>query len=118
MKTYKIKYTYNAEKDLEKIYHYFVNELNAQEIGIGKIELILKTIDKLTTFPNMHPLIQRQPWQSLGARQFEIIGYNVIYEVDETNLTVFIDRIVHINYVASHIEKDLDAPFRMGPLRF
>lgn len=118
MKEYKIQYTNSAQRDLDKMYYYFNLQLNMPDIGAGKIELIQKFINKLSTFPNIHPVVSREPWISIGARQFEIIGYDVIYEVDEINAIVYIDRIVPRNYVASHIEKDLDYPMMMGAINF
>lgn len=118
MQEYKIKYASSAELDLERMFSYFDLHLNAADIGAGKIRLIKKTINKLTTFPNIHPVVPRNPWEKVGARQFEIIGYDVIYEVDEINSIVYIDRIVSKNYVASHIEKDLDYPMMMGAINF
>jgi|SRR5690625_2387521 len=102
MKKYKILITDNALSDMEKIYLYIAEQLQAPEAAMGQYNRIADTIETLDTFPERVKLMESEQERSLGLRQISVDNFSVFFHIRE-------DRVIITNvlYSASDISKRL-----------
>lgn len=69
-KTYNIIYSPQAFLDLSELYEYIRFTLQVPKTAEKQVSRIRKTIRPLNTMPMRHPLVEWEPWHSMGIRQY------------------------------------------------
>ena len=102
MKHYKILITDRALSDMEEIYNYIANQLQAPEAAIGQYNRIAYAIETLDTFPERVKLMESEEEFALGLRQMPVDNYSVFFHIREDQVIV-----TNILYSAGDITKRL-----------
>ncbi len=102
MKQYRIQITDKALSDMEEIYNYIAEQLQAPEAAMGQYNRIADAIETLDTFPERVKLMETEEEYMLGLRQMPIDNFSVFFHIRE-------DRVIITNvwYSASDIAKRL-----------
>ncbi|HZK83478.1 MAG TPA: type II toxin-antitoxin system RelE/ParE family toxin [Desulfosporosinus sp.] len=101
MKHYKIQITDKALSDMEAIYNYIVEQLQAREAAMGQYNRIADAIEALDTFPERAKLMETEQ-HALGLRQMPVENYSVFFHIKEERVI-----ITNVLYSASDIAKRL-----------
>ena len=102
MKQYRIQITYKALSDMEEIYNYIAEQLQAPEAAMGQNNRIADAIDTLDTFPERVKLMETEEECALGLRQMPVDNYSVFFHIREERVI-----ITNVLYSASDIAKRL-----------
>lgn len=92
---YAIVYTPEALNDIKKIYSYIAFELSVPNVGENQVNRIRKTIRSLDLFPLRNPIVDWEPWKSMGMRKVPIDNFIVFYTIDDKESAINIIRIVY-----------------------
>lgn len=103
MKKYKILITDNALSDMENIYFYIAEQLQAPEVGMGQYNRIADTIATLDVFPERVKLMESKQEHSLELRQIPVDNFSVFFHIKEDRVI-----ITNVMYSASDISERLD----------
>ena len=95
MSTYRVQYAPAAYEDLRAIYRYIASELLAVETAQKQTERIREAARALDTLPHRQPLVDWDPWASLGIHKMPVDHYCMYYRVNEETATVTIIRIFY-----------------------
>ena len=98
MKQYDVKITDQALTDMEMIYDYIVDTLNAPIAAMRQYNRIAERIKSLGNFPYRCHLFDSEPERSMGLCQLLIDNYSIIYMVTNNIVTV-----LRVLYSASDI---------------
>lgn len=82
-----------AETDLQDIFLYIGDELQEPGAARNVFIAIREAIKSLEQFPNRNPLIQEEPYRTIGIRKLLVKNYIVFYRVDDEEKTVDVLRI-------------------------
>lgn len=98
MKHYNIQITDKALSDMEEIYYYIAEQLQAPEAAMGQYNRIADAIETLETYPERVKLIETEEERELGLRQMPVDNFSVFFHIRE-------DRVIITNvlYSASDI---------------
>jgi len=88
MKQYEVKITRRALADMEEIYAYIADKLQAPDTAIRQYNRIADEIESLRIFPDRYMLFDSVPERELGMRQLIIGSYSAIYVVSGDVVTV------------------------------
>ena len=102
MKQYKIQITDMALSDMEEIYNYIVEKLQAPEAAMGQYNRIADAIETLDTFPERVKLMETEEEHALGLRQMPVDNSSVFFHIREERVI-----ITNVLYSASDIAKRL-----------
>ncbi len=102
MKRYTVKITDRALADMEEIYNYIANQLQASENAIGQYNRIAEAIEGLNVFPERARLMEADLERTMGLRQLVVDNYSAFYVIE--NEDVIVTRVL---YSASDISKRL-----------
>ena len=92
---YTIIYSPSSEGDLLDIKANNLSLFKSEEAAFEFIKGLLNFIDTLAFFPNRFPLNSTSKKTGKSRRRTSIQHYNIYYKVDDKNLIVVIDRIIH-----------------------
>ena len=95
MTEYKIVVEETAEKDLVEILTYISNILHEPDVAIKLYGSIKKEILSLNKMPKRFPVVNEEPYRSIGVRRIPVERYAAFYIVDEAGETVHIFRILY-----------------------
>jgi len=98
MKQYKVQITDKALSDIEEIYNYIVEQLQAPEVAMGQYNRIADAIETLDTFPERVKLMEAEEERALGLRQMPVDNFSVFFHVRDERVI-----ITNILYSASDI---------------
>ncbi len=103
MKEYNVQITDKALSNMEDIYYYIAEQLQAPETAMGQYNRIAEAIETLGTFPERVKLMESKEEHALGLRQLYVDNFSVFYHIRE-------DRVIVTNvlYSASDISKRLN----------
>ena len=101
MKQYKVQITDKALSDMEEIYNYIANQLQAPEAAMGQYNRIADAIEALDTFPERVGLMDTAE-HSLRLRQMPVDNFSVFFHIKEERVI-----ITNVLYSASDIAKRL-----------
>ncbi|MCM1577412.1 MAG: type II toxin-antitoxin system RelE/ParE family toxin [Ruminococcus sp.] len=90
-----VEYADEANYELDEIYSYIANDLNAPKAAERKLSKIMDKIDALDYMPMRYKIYDTEPWRSQKLRCFSVEGYVVFYYVYEDTHTVYISRIIN-----------------------
>jgi plasmid stabilization system protein ParE len=102
MKQYSVKITDKALEDMEEIYTYIAEQLQAPENAMGQYNRIAEAIQKLNVFPERVRVMESEPEHTMGLRQLSIDNFSAFYVIE--NDKVIVTREL---YSASDISKRL-----------
>lgn len=98
MKQYEVRVTAQALANMEAVYDYIANDLQAPDAAMKQYDRIADEIESLRTFPYRCRLFDSQPERDKGFRRLLVDKYSVIYTVDDESVTV-----LRVLYSASDI---------------
>lgn len=93
--TYSVIYSPEARNDIKEIYSYIAFELLVPGTAEGQVNKIRKTIRSLDFMPSRNPIVEWEPWKSMGMHKALVDNFVVFYMVDTVAFTVTIIRIVY-----------------------
>ena len=102
MRQYKIQITDTALSDMEEIYNYIAEQLQAPEAAMRQYNRIVDAIETLDTFPERVKLMETEEELVLGLRQLPVDNYSVFFHITEERAI-----IRNVLYSASDITKRL-----------
>ncbi len=100
MKQYRIQITDKALSDMEEIYNYIAEQLEAPEAAMGQYNRIADAIETLDTFPERVKLMETEEECALGLRQIAVDNFSVFFHIREERVI-----ITNVLYSASDITK-------------
>lgn len=103
--SFEIFYTQKALTNLESIYSYIADDLQAPENAKRTTTEILNGVDSLTNMPSRNPLYDKEPWRSMGMRKLIVKNYIIFYLTNLDDNKIIIIRVV---YGKRDISKVLD----------
>jgi plasmid stabilization system protein ParE len=102
MKQYSVQITDKALEDMEEIYSYIAEQLQAPENAMGQYNRIAEAIQKLNIFPERVRVMESEPEHTMGLRQLPIDNFSAFYVIEEDKVIV-----TRVLYSASDISKRL-----------
>lgn len=102
MKQYKVQITDKALNDMEEIYTYIAEKLQAPENAMGQYNRIAKAIEELNVFPERVSVMESEPEHSMGLRQLPVDNFSAFYVIEEDKVIV-----TRVLYSASDISRRL-----------
>jgi plasmid stabilization system protein ParE len=102
MQQYSVQITDKALEDMEEIYIYIAEQLQAPENAMGQYNRIAEAIQKLTVFPERVRIMESEPEHTIGLRQLSIDNFSIFYVIEDD--MVIVTRVL---YSASDISKRL-----------
>ncbi len=93
--TYSVIYSTEAKNDIKDIYSYIAFELLVPSTAESQVNRIRKTIRSLDFMPSRNPIVDWEPWKSMGIHKIPVDNFVVFYMVDSTSWTVTIIRIIY-----------------------
>lgn len=88
MKQYKVQITDKALSDMEEIYTYIAEQLQAPENAMEQYNRIAKVIEVLGVFMERVHVMESEPEHSMGLRQFPIDNFSAFYVIEDDNVIV------------------------------
>jgi plasmid stabilization system protein ParE len=102
MKQYSVQITDKALEDMEEIYTYIAEQLQAPENAMGQYNRIAEAIQKLNVFPERVRIMESEPEHTMGLRQLPIDNFSAFYVIEDDKVIV-----TRVLYSASDISKRL-----------
>jgi plasmid stabilization system protein ParE len=102
MKQYSVQITDKALEDMEGIYIYIAEQLQAPENAMGQYNRIAEAIQKLNVFPERVRIMESEPEHTMGLRQLPIDNFSAFYVIEDDRVIV-----TRVLYSASDISKRL-----------
>ena len=93
--TWYVKYTKDAEQDLQDIYDYILTVLQVPVAAANQSNRIMDAVDLLDQMPLRYRLYEHEPWRSQGLRVMPVDNYLVFFLPDEPKGIVWIIRIMY-----------------------
>ena len=93
--SYTVRYTPQALDDLRDIYSYLAFSRREPAIAQKLVVRLRKAARSLDTLPARHPIVDWEPWQSMGMHRFPVDNFLLFYLVDADRRTVTLVRIVY-----------------------
>lgn len=94
-KRYKVIITPTAFKELDRIYEYISEELNADDAAKNLMQEIENSIRRLESSPRLYPEIEKIDELHRRYRRIAVKNYVILYTFDENNDVVFISHIYY-----------------------
>lgn len=92
---YTVRYAPQALDDLRDLYSYVAFSLKEPATAQKLVNRIRKAARSLDALPGRYPVVDWEPWQSMGMRKVPIDHFVVYYTVEDTPPTVTVIRIVY-----------------------
>jgi plasmid stabilization system protein ParE len=102
MKRYSVQITDKALEDMEEIYTYIAEQLQAPENAMGQYNRIAEAIQKLNVFPERVRIMASEPEHTMGLRPLSIDNFSAFYVIEGDKVIV-----TRVLYSASDISKKL-----------
>lgn len=93
--SYSVIYSPKAMDDLREIYSHIAFTLLVPDTAKGQVNRIRKEIRSLDFMPLRHPVVDWEPWKSMGMHKLPVDNFVIFYTVDEIAMTVTVIRIVY-----------------------
>lgn len=102
MKQYLVQITDRALADMEEIYTYIAEQLQAPENAMGQYNRIAEAIQKLDVFPERVRIMESEPENTMGLRQLAVDNFSAFYVIKDDRVIV-----TRVLYSASDISRRL-----------
>ena len=99
MDKYRLRLLSHALQQLDEIYAYIANELDAQEAAENLVEKLEEAIFSLEVMPHRYPKRRTGAYTNRAYRQVFVKNFCVVYRVDEAEKEVI---IVAVRYSRSN----------------
>lgn len=88
MKQYKVQITDKALVDMEEIYIYIAEQLQASENAMEQYNRIAETIEGLNVLPERVKIMESEPEHTMGLRRISIDNFSVFYVIEDNGVIV------------------------------
>lgn len=88
MKQYTVQITDRALADMEEIYTYIAEQLQAPENAMGQYNRIAEAIQKLNVFPERVRIMESEPENKVVLRQLSVDNFPVFYVINDDRVIV------------------------------
>ena len=95
MNVYEVKFTSQAEEQLENIVHYITVDLNNSDAAENLVDEIIEETEKLSKNPEKHRCIDEEAWGKQGIRKIKVKNFYVYFWIDNDNSVVWVIGIVY-----------------------
>lgn len=102
MAQYTVQITDKALADMEQIYTYIADKLQAPETAMGQYNRIAKAIESLDMFPERIRIMDSEPEHTMGLRRIAIDNFSAFFMIEDERVLV-----VRVLYSASDISSRL-----------
>jgi plasmid stabilization system protein ParE len=102
MKQYSVQITDKALEDMDGIYTYIAEQLQAPENAMGQYNRIAEAIQKLNAFPERVRIMESEPEHTMGLRQLPIDNFSAFYVIEDDKVIV-----TRVLYSAADVSKRL-----------
>ena len=92
---YKVNISPEAIKDINGIYEYISQVLCEENIAVGMVKLLQKSILSLDEMPNRFKCFDSEPWKSRGVHIMPVKKYLVFYMIDNNKKSVDVIRVIY-----------------------
>lgn len=93
--SYTVRYAPQALDDLRDIYSYLAFSRKEPVTAQKLVNRLRKAARSLDTLPARHPVVDWEPWQSMGMHRLPVDNFLLFYLVDADAFTVTLVRIVY-----------------------
>ncbi len=90
---YKVKITDECIEEIEQIYDYIANDLNADKSAVKVVKEFKTKILTLSETPKLYPKINKRNRAKKTYRRLIVKNFIVLYTVDDNQKLVFISHI-------------------------
>lgn len=94
-KTYIVKITSQAEKQIQEIIHYISHELKSPDAALHLLNSFENTFTSLTQFPQRVALMNEEPWHTNGIHRLPVKNFFVYFWIDDNNMNVQITAVIY-----------------------
>ena len=101
---YKVNISPEAINDINGIYEYISQVLCEENIAVGMVKLLQKSILSLDELPNRFKYFNNEPWKNRGVHIMPVKKYLVFYVIDDDRKTVDVIRVI---YGSRELDKNL-----------
>lgn len=102
MKRYTVRITDRALADMEEIYRYIAEQLQAPEYAMGQYNRIAEAIQKLAVFPERIQIMESELEHTIGLRRLLVDNFSAFYVIEDDSAIV-----TRVLYSASDIVRRL-----------
>lgn len=95
MYKYTIKFSKKSKEDIAQIVNYISDTIKEPQIAKSYANLFFSEINSLHIFPKRNPIVKGKSLADTERRKFKVKNYVVLYLVNESEKTVFIERVVY-----------------------
>ena len=90
--TYTVRYAPQALDDLRDLYSYVAFSLKEPATAQKLVNRIRKAARSLDALPGRHPVVDWEPWQSMGMHRFTVEDFlkSVVYKKARIEKVVFV----------------------------
>lgn len=92
---YTVRYAPQALDDLRDLYSYVAFSLKEPATAQKLVNRIRKAARSLDALPGRRPVVDWEPWQSMGMHRFTVEDFLLFYLIDQSTRTVTLVRIVY-----------------------
>lgn len=92
---YTVHYAPQALDDLRDLYSYVAFSLKEPATAQKLVNRIRKAARSLDALPGRYPVVDWEPWQSMGMHRFTVEDFLLFYLIDQSTRTVTLVRIVY-----------------------
>lgn len=92
---YTVRYAPQALDDLRDLYSYVAFSLKEPATAQKLVNRIRKAARSLDAQPGRYPVVDWEPWQSMGMHRFTVEDFLLFYLIDQSTRTVTLVRIVY-----------------------
>lgn len=92
---YTVRYAPQALDDLRDLYSYVAFSLKEPATAQKLVNRIRKAARSLDALPGRHPVVDWEPWQSMGMHRFTVEDFLLFYLIDQSTRTVTLVRMVY-----------------------
>ena len=104
---YTVRYAPQALDDLRDLYSYVAFSLKEPATAQKLVNRIRKAARSLDALPGRYPVVDWEPWQSMGMHRFTVENFLLFYLIDQSTCTVTLVRIVYGGLMVGGIFKTL-----------
>ena len=95
MNKYELIITPNAKRHIIEIYDYILNHLFDNNAAIRFLELLEDKMNDMILFPNSYPLVEIEPWKSMGIRKRIVSPFIIYFSIDSLNMVIYVLIVVY-----------------------
>lgn len=95
MDNYTVKLTRQARQQMREMAQYIAGAFQAPNSALHLIDMLEEKILSLSAFPARAPLVDEEPWHSLGIRKLSVKKYLIYFWIDEDARKVQVTAILH-----------------------